>query len=621
MKLIALLQKFLLLASVSSAYAQQSSIEEFNITFPPSTEVKVALALIDAVIPAQDNSLKLFKNRYASKLEIKVFACAKFVSKEEIDPKKIEALTVQRNNCLKEQDEQLLQLIGMSLVSFRSMQPPLRPMVKLGSPSFIPNPEGVEVFTGIAASKSGVAVLRYTRGEYVSYEIPSGKQIAHLPVMPNASDHTAVLSPNGRMIVIRNGGLSFIDNETGKELWRAKGFSDFYTWLPEVQAALVSGRIKDDSKFLLLDFKTGEIVPYNIPYKNQSWALPTSEFPSRFLIGSYGDFSLVQNIRTPTGIVSKVIKDYKLAKSSVNSEGPILMQNGKSIFFRSHLGRDNDYFTLFNFKSGGERLFDTGEFLNKNNYAKLSENDILVVSYDRIRESTDIPKPWAFNINSLTLSPIEADEFWGIVSPLDGRSGFMRRDKGMWFGDKVTIGKPVSLASLITARRLENELTVLEKEAHFYENGVTSILKAFEPQIAEKREQLIGNIPKNAKVETISIYQGENNGKNYPTVNVAIKKTDKPIVLMLNSYSYVHWNLIKELGANLVAVIANSYEGSKVIGAGNTKVYVRNNYLNYVSKQDSPEFTVQNNDAFLWTGKPISKLQNAYTGSSFTIGN
>ncbi len=608
-----------------SLKAQQSSIEEFNKTFPPSAEVASALERVDAIIPAEDNYLKLFKNRYESKLEIRVLTCVKFVSKEEIDPKKIAALTVLRNNCLEEQDEQLLQLIGISLVSFRSMQPPLRPMVKLGSPSFIPNSEGMQVFTGIAASKSGVAVLRYTRGEYVSYEIPSGKQIAHLPVMPNASDHTAVLSPNGRMIVIRNGGLlSFVDNETGQVLWGARKFGDFYAWFPEMQAALVNRTINGESKLWLLDFKTGEIAPYSIPYNGQTWALQISESPSRFLIGSrsHEDFSLVENIRISTGVVGKIVKDYKLVNSRITYDNPILMENGKSIFFRSFLEPKNDFFTLFNLNSGKEKQFDTGGFLNKNNYAKLSEEALLVTSHDGIGYSTNnLPNPWVFNLNNLTLSPIEADEFWGIVSPLDGRKGFMRRvHKGMWIGDEVKIGKPLSLESVLVTDRVKKELTELEKKAD-YKNDKQGSLAGFETQIAEKRAGLIGNIPSNAQVQAIGVYQGKHDGTNR-IVNVTVKKTRNPIVLMLSSYESLSWNLAIEPSAKLIAVIVTSYEGSKITGAGNTKVIVRRgNYANWAFEKNTPEYTTLNNDAFLWAGRPISKFQGEYEGDTFSVGD
>lgn len=599
--------------------ANQSSIDEFNEAFPLSAEVQSALELIGAVIPAKDNNLKQFKNRYASKLELRAFACAQFLSKEEVDPKKIEAITIKRNECLKAQDEQILQFIGMSLVGFRSMQPSLRPLLKLGAPIFIPNKASLRIFTGIAASKSGVAVLT-SGNEFASFEIPSGKEIANLPRMPNASLSTAVLSPNGRITVIRNGNLSFIDNETGQELWQAKKFGDFYAWFPEMQAALVSRTINGDSKLWLLDFKTGEIVPYSIPYKGQSWALQISESPSCFLIGSpRGDFSLVENNRTSAGVVGKIVQDYKLAKNSVISGSPILMQNGKSILFRSFLGPENDFFTLFNLNSGEEKLFDTNSFLSKNGYAKLDDETLLVYSPS---DNNNSWQPWAFNIKNSELSAVNNDDVKSyILSGIEGRVGFMSRDHdGMWIGGEVRVGKPLSLSSVVAARKVERDLTTLENEA-YYKNDKAGSFLGFESQIAEKRAQIIGSIPSNAQTQAIGVIQGKNDG-TYRTVNVTVRKTRKPLVLMLNSYSALRWNLIKESGANLVAVIVTSYEGTKILGAGDTKTILRKgNYANWAYEHNSPEYTVLNNDAVLWTGKPISKFQGKYEGDSFSVGD
>jgi hypothetical protein len=599
-----------------SAEAQLSSLKEFNAAYPPSAEVSSALEKIDSIIPAQNNALKLFKNRYASKLEHRALACSQFVFKDEVDQKNIEAQSIKRNDCLKVQDEQLLQLIGVSLVGFRSTQPPLRPLVRLGSPYFIPHPDGMHSITGKAASKSNVAVLNYGSsygpGEYISYEIPSGNKIANLSAMQTDSFRDVALSPNGRITAFRKNGLSFIDNETGQELWQAR-FGDFYGWFPEMQMALVNRTINGDSKLWLIDFKTGEIVPYSVAYNGQRWALPISESPSRFLIGSYGGFSLIENIRTAAGVIGKVVKDYKLVNSSISENSPILMQNGKSIFFNSNLGSGNFFFTLFNLKSSEEKLFDTGNFLIKNDYAKLSEETVLVGS----NSGTNFAyQAYAFDIKNSTLSCINNDNVRSsIISGIQARVGFMNREhRGMLIGDELILEPPVSLTSIVTTDKLQRELYALEEDAGQQRNN-----PFYKTNIAEKKAQLIGKIPANAKVQAIGIYQAKLDGL-YRRVNVTIKRTDKPLVLMLNSGSPSHWNLIKEPGANLAAVIVTCVSDSKVIGAGSTKTIMMR-IGNYAYKQDSPEYINLNNDAISWTGKPISKFQGAYDTTSFSVGD
>ena len=618
-----------------TAQAYKSSIDEFNENFPLDGEIKSALEHVNSVIPAESNSLKLFKASFASQLELRVFSCVKFVSRYEIDPEKIAALDVKFNICLQKKDEELLQFIGMSLVGYRLMQEPLRPLAGLGLPSLIPNPEGMNLVRGVAASKSNVAVLKFANNESFFIEIPSGKKIASLPRYSNDPYYDTLLSSNGRVSTIQYNGLNFIDNETGQELWRAKEISKIYAWLPEIQAALVQGKVNGTDKLLILDFKTNKIEPYDLLKPDQDWALNVGESPSRLLIGKYDSFSQIENVRSSTGVEGKVIKEYKLEKGRI-LKTPVVMQGGKSIFFRSVSRPNNVFLTLFNLKSGVEKLFEGDKFLNDMNYAKLGEDEILVTTY---KHTNYVPTLWAFNVNKFTLSPVRLNSFEGLVtmlseqrwmssrnseSMLNGRSGFLYLDdKNMWVGDNLEIGKPVTLDSVITEHRLEIELTALEEKY-----GNTGV---FEEKVAKKRAQLIGKIPANAKVRAIGIFKAKKNSKpingTLSTVTVTVKKTKEPIVLLLSSYEYVRWKLVKEKGSNLVAVIATSYRSaSEVVGVGDTKTIIRTDincaYENvHGFEKGGLGYIALDREAALWTGMAIHELQGAREASTFTVGN
>lgn len=619
-----------------NAQAYKSSIEEFNEKFPFDGEIIGALEQVNSIIPAESDSLKSFKSSFATQLELRVFACYPFLSKEEIlskeetDPQKIAALNVKLKNCLQEKDEKLLQFISMSLVGYRLMQDPLRPLAGLGPPSSFPNPEGVILVDGKAASKSNVAVLRFANNESISIEIPSGKKIASLPRYPNGPYYETLLSSNGRVTAAPYNGLNFIDNETGQELWRAKEISRIHAWLPEIQAALVRGKINGIDKLLILDFKRNKVEPYELLNSDQDWALNISESPSRLLIGGYDGFSQIENVRSSTGVKGKVIKEYKLVKGRIHLKSPVSMQGGKSILFRSVSRPNNVFLTLFNLKSGEEKQFETDKFLNDMNYAKLSEEEILVTSYNH---TNYFPTMWAFNVNGLTLSPVRLNNFEGLVtmlsqqrwmasrnsqSMLNGRSGFMHLDdKDIWLGDNVEIGKPVRLASVIAERRKEIELTALEEKY-----GGTGV---FETKVAEKRAQLIGKIPHTAKVRAIGIIKAKKNPRSIndspDVVDVTIKKTKEPIVLLLNSCLHVRWNIVKERGSNLVAVIVTSQiSPSDVVGDGDTKTIVRKS-TSCAFEKGSLDYIELDREAVLWTSKSIDEFQGAREASSFTVGN
>ena len=129
--------------------------------------------------------------------------------------------------------------------------------------------------------------------------------------------------------------------------------------------------------------------------------------------------------------------------------------------------------------------------------------------------------------------------------------------------------------------------------------------------------RMLGNIPSNAKVEAAGVY--ETKDRSPSGISVIVKKSDKPLVLMLSSYEPVRWNLIKEPGANLVAIIATGYNLPVVTGAGATKAMIKRG--NYAYQPSGPEYTALNNDAIMWTGKSISKFQGTYGGVAFSVGN
>ncbi len=681
-----------------------STVEKVNIAFPPRPEVRIQLETMTSLIPSDDPSLASFKSAYESKLTLRALTCTqatpigRFDSVNDIKKQAID------RDCLKEQDDQLLALIGIKIVGLRLAQPPLRPLVKLGPPTVIHGTENAEIYTGKSASQAGVVVLRGTRSEFTSVEIPSGKKIASLPTIPEASHTNYAISPNGRVlaIAVNNRDLRFIDNETGQDLWLARDVGQLYAWLPEMQAILVQDNKSGPGNggVVLIDFKTGTSKPYAVPLRNQSWALHLSASPSRLLIGSYKEFSLIENTRTAEGVNASVVKEFRIKSpfASVSSLTPTAMLDGQAIVFVT--GRD---FMLFNLETREEKLWESHEVIG-NNYAKWSEESILVDGYGQ--PNTGTTKPFIFNVKDATLSPVEtAEGNQGIIYELNGQTGFMRRShQKVWVGDELQAGTPESLDDMITGRKLERQLQALEQEERlskarlealkmgqdmnraprpmypysaptmsqdilirrqvergYYPNTVrmspamspaaeapaaeapamapapmpspliqsapiqNSPIQSYSAAANELRKQaitnttsrMLGAIPSNARVEAVGVYEAKDRSSS--GVNVMIKKSDQPIVLMLSAYEPVRWNLMKEPGANLVAVIASGHHLPEVTGAGATKTVIKRG--EYAYQQNSAGYATLNNEAMLWTGKPISKFQGIYGGTVFIVGN
>lgn len=674
-----------------SVDAHLSISDKINKAFPPNAEVRISLENLETLIPADDEAVKLFKNNYESKLALKALTCSQGNSVSHFDSvEKIKKLTINRD-CLKEQDEQLLQLIGMKLVGFRLSQDALRPLAKLGSPLIIPNPDGIEITLGKSASKAGVAVLRGSRNEFVSVEIPKGNKISSLPTIFEASRGNFLLSPNGRILAVsmNNKGIRFIDNETGQDLWNAKDISNIEAWLPEVQAALVRNNKDGKNEISLIDFKEGKIKPYSASNNNPlPWALRVSETPSRVLVGIHTDFTLFENIRTANGVEGSVVKTFSIkSNKGINQPTPILMLDGEAIAFST----TDSNFMLINLETGQEKVFESREFLLGRTYAKLNEETLLVDSYNHSGGRSSY-RSWALNIKNSTLAPVETTEAnTGELYALDGRIGFMRKDyQKMWIGDELKIGKPELLETIIAGRKLEMQLAALENEERMAKaredamraaqeisrvqqqmamkdasgSGVNQLrekilldqLKQLErnrygaasptsisvmdapspapsaPAIynygaasneAKKQailtatNRMLGNLPSNAKVEAVGVY--ETKDRSPAGTSVIVKKSIQPLVLMLSAYEAVKWNIIKESGANLVAIIASGYNLPEVTGAGATKTIIKRG--SYAYQPSGLGYEALSNDAIMWTGKPISKFQGTYGGTVFVVGN
>jgi len=612
---------------------------KFNKSFPPNAEVRVAEEGLRALLVQDKAKTKAFDDYYASRLELRALTCAQGLSINRFDRlNAVRSLPVKRD-CLSAQDTQLLQYLGTKQVGIRLAQPPLRPLSPLGPPTSIPNPSGVEIFSGVGASDAGVALLRGIRGEFISIEIPSGKKIAALPPQPEAGNRI-ILSPNGRVGVIqgRSGGVMFFDLETGAKLWENREINQFLAWLPESSAALTSDA--KSSALSIIDFDAGTVDPHPLGMRGQTWALSAGKSPSRTLLGSGREFSLLEHSRTAEGIQASKVKSFRISDGQgVTSTPPTLVVDGKAIVFVSV--RD---FMLVDLDSGQETIWRTGEFL-ANRYAKLDETTLLVDSYTTGKGGS---KSWLFDIVQATLAPIEPEAGpTGYLSDLDGRTGFMRRSSGqVWVGDALKAGDPISLESLLSTFNMERQLAKLDAESRsseassgrsFYGSSAPAPAPDFRPAPAApawnstpstktvSSNSLIEPLARDAQIEGVGVYQGTTSadqpttgGRKAGKVEVRVRRSAKPIVLVLSSYEPVRWMLTLEPGATLAAVLVSGYYQSEVVGAGSARVVTTGD--RYAYKLDTPEFASLNRETMRWTGKGITVFQGRYEGTSFSVG-
>jgi hypothetical protein len=125
-----------------------------------------------------------------------------------------------------------------------------------------------------------------------------------------------------------------------------------------------------------------------------------------------------------------------------------------------------------------------------------------------------------------------------------------------------------------------------------------------------------------ARIDAVSVYEavamlppGESQG--HGPVSVAVKTTQRPVVLVLSAHQTVHWEIAVAAGAKLNAVLLSGYGESTVHGAGDALVASIGGF--YAFKRGSAEFKHLESEVMRCTGRNIDTFQSAYAGKSFEI--
>ncbi|HET7525735.1 MAG TPA: hypothetical protein VFK10_07315 [Burkholderiaceae bacterium] len=128
-----------------------------------------------------------------------------------------------------------------------------------------------------------------------------------------------------------------------------------------------------------------------------------------------------------------------------------------------------------------------------------------------------------------------------------------------------------------------------------------------------------------AQVEGVGVYQGAGviraAGQARPAgvVEVRVRRSPRPIALVLSSYEPVRWVIVTESGARLAAVLVTGYHSSNVVGAGSARVDQSGRSC-YAYEKNSRGYNELQQTVLSWAGKPMGYFQGRYEGSSFAVG-
>lgn len=603
-----------------------SPAEKINRAFPPSAEVRATAEDLQSLAGTDTPAGNEIAAHYEARIELRGLTCAqglmitRFNTVEQVREQPVS------RDCLKVQDLSLLEFLQIRQVGWRLSLPALRPLKPLGEPQ-ISSP-GLPIYSGIAASSAGVAIVRGTSGDLLTLQIPGGETIAKLPRRQDAQLHDARLSPNGRVLALASGynrGLEFLDSETGAVLWKTERLNTFLTWLPTLPAGLADDR---EGQLTVIDFQAGEARPGTLDLKRQTWATPLTAGSSRIAIGNLRDISVIDYQDTPTGIQGEIIKHLKLSSGAgVTSKSPTVMRGGKSLFLVSM----NDLMTV-DLESGQETRWKTARLI-ANDYAKLSESSVLVDVYDSPMKRS----PWVLNIEEATIAPVSTEAgSQGVLYELGGRTGFLRREHdGIWFGDKLQEGAPQALDDFLSARNLEQQMAKLNAmtQANAAPGNDQRLLGS---SAAPAPSQGAGLSAKptalsagqfalqatGARVEAIGVYESSKRlpqgpGNQPGQIRVDIRPSSQPQVLILSSYESVRWQLNPQPGSQIKLILTSSYYPAFVEGAGSIPVAAISTAHAY--RRDSEDYGLLMREVQRLTLQPIANFQGSYYGEHFSI--
>jgi hypothetical protein len=133
----------------------------------------------------------------------------------------------------------------------------------------------------------------------------------------------------------------------------------------------------------------------------------------------------------------------------------------------------------------------------------------------------------------------------------------------------------------------------------------------------------LSRLARSAQVEAVSVYEAvamraPSMPQQLGPVRVRIRRTARPVVLVLSSHQTVEWQLELEPQADLEAVLMSGYGESTVSGAGTALVTSIGGF--YAFKRGSAEFRHLEDEVLRCTGRNIENFQSVYAGHAFEIG-
>lgn len=601
-------RQVLLLVVMSTAFGcgrfehiGESPEERINAAIPVSGQVQSAKkALFEKVGTGQAASLR---EGWAAQMKIRALECS--LGHKPAALASAESIRAQLTNsqCFRDQDARIGAWLNAQRIRLALSETALRP-IPATIPPFIVADADIQAVN--FARDAGIALLN-TAASTLIVDLGTGEVIFReaRTVVPASS-----LSPNGRLFVSGDQQQSFIrDTATGDVLAEVKDASPYQVYWLDNASALISS--KGSPTTTLMDFESGTTQPVTLLDGGIVHAVPLKE--SQILLFGHRSVAKVAVRRDGAKLSMELLAEQPVGKPFARNTGGLSSDGSRYV----DVGRGLTVIDCSTFEITQRELTPLSSALG----VPAREPDKFIMrayvggaqkQYQSLQLSTD-----DLSLAVIDKSKLLSDRFEYVPSLA---ANILIAGPKLVRVDGLVLSERTSLDSY--ARRIDNEALLQKAEAvERMRDGIPSMQTMAGVDLYPGP---VSALAANATVEGVGVYQAAGGSRGFreqpkiQEVRVRVKRSDKPLVLVLSSYEAVGWRIILDPGARLNAVLVSGYHDSSVMGFGNARLITIGRHHAYTL--DSPGFSSLSKEVYRWTGKAIGVFQGRYEGADFIVG-
>jgi len=518
--------------------------------------------------------------------------------------------------CLAASDLSLEAWLGQRMVALLATAAPLRELPKDPPPKI-----SVDASIGLTqfADNAGIALLNVAGG-YRIVDLNNGQTLS------GGTDHAASLSPNGRLVATgKDGDAAVRSTEDASVLAVFKGV-EYYrlNWVGNTGLVYTAPKETVDHQSLprelvYLDLASGEVS--KLPFgSDEVFAIaPRRWQPNHYvLFGANHIGEMV--VETSAGSTkARLLSDTSPAQGLYWSRDAMGLTANDAYFYGSR-GEPElaDLSTMQIAQVSTEPMILHG-------VAGTPDPDKLLLTANFRGDL--LPANYLYSISQQSIAKVTPGQYPGtrVVWARALKRNAVINDSDLLFPGTLQASAPVAATEFLQQHAVQPAAVVQAEQANdaAYRQATEELARKEAAAASAPIPGPVAELGKNAVIETIGVYEGNRrsgsrSGYDNADVQVHVRKSSKPMILVLASYSRLNWVITLEPGANLVAILNASYEGTQVFGGGDAKVYEIGR--EYAYERNSDSFDHLERQVQRWTGQNIGHFQGDYKGNMYFVG-